>query len=156
MKQWLPLAACAVVVLVGGFLYFNYQDSSVPAYQEPAKEPPGLGVTGVAKDSKDPFDVTITFTDDGFTPGEITIKKGQRVRFLNESATLEPWPAVGVHPTHTLYPEKEPSDCLGSAFDACKPLKKGEFFDFTFYYTGEWRYHDHAHAYDTGVITVTE
>lgn len=154
MKQWLPLAVCALAIAAGGYFYLH--GSSAPAYQEPAKEPPGLPVVGVAKSSKDPFDVTITFGDEGFTPGEISIKKGTRVRFLNKSTKEEPWPASGVHPTHTLYPEKEPTDCLGSSFDSCRPLKTGEFFDFTFYYTGEWRYHDHSHAYYTGVITVSE
>lgn len=144
------------IILIGGgyFFYSRSGGTSTPAYTE-TKESPGLGVTGAAADSTDPYDVTITYTDEGYTPSEISIKKGQRVRFLNQSSS-ETWPASAVHPTHTLYPEKESTNCLGSSFDACKGLKTGEFFDFTFNYAGEWRYHDHVHAYHTGVITVTQ
>ena len=96
----------------------------------------------------------ITYTDDGFSPADISITQGQRVRFLNDSKEST-WPASGVHPTHSLYPEKESSDCLGSSFDACTSLTRGEFYDFTFYYPGTWTFHDHVHAYNTGSITVT-
>ena len=152
MKQLVIIGAVVLAVCAAIFFYMTHKNS-VPAYQEP-KEAPGMALVGMAKDSTDPFDVEITFNDEGFAPTEVTIKKGQRVRFINKSSTAQPWPASGVHPTHTLYPEKEPTDCLGSSFDACRPLKLGEFFDFTFNYAGEWRYHDHTHAYYTGVITV--
>ena len=124
------------------------------SYTPPAAEPAGHGVVGNAKLDTDPYDVLITYTDDGFSPADISITQGQRVRFLNDSR--EPtWPASGVHPTHSLYPEKESSDCLGSSFDACTSLTRGEFYDFTFYYPGTWTFHDHVHAYNTGSITVT-
>ncbi len=152
MKIWIPVGI--VVLLAAGVGIYTLTRPSAPAYQAPPQEAPGLGVTGIASSSTDAFDVTITYSNDGFAPEEVTIKKGQRVRFINNS-TQNVWPASGVHPTHTLYPEKEPTDCLGSSFDACRELKPGEFFDFTFNYVGEWRYHDHIHAYDTGVITVT-
>ena len=116
---------------------------------------PGGGVVGVAKTDKDPFDVTITYSDAGFSPKDLTIKLGQRVRFLNSSSKSF-WPASGVHPTHTLYPEKEASDCLGSAFDACKGIAPGGFFDFTLNYVGTWPFHDHQHAFNSGSITVTQ
>jgi len=152
MKIWLTIAA--VIILLGAVGAYVLNRPAAPAYQPPAKEAPGNGVTGVAISSTDPFDISIVFSDEGFSPNEVTIKKGQRVRFINNS-TQDVWPASGVHPTHTLYPEKESTDCLGSSFDACRALKPGEFFDFTFNYVGEWRYHDHDHAYNTGVITVT-
>jgi hypothetical protein len=116
-------------------------------------EPPGHGVVGTAATDKDPFDVTVTYTNDGYQPRDITIKKGQRVRFLNESNDPT-WPASGVHPTHTLYPEKEPDDCLGSSFDACGDVPRGGFFDFTFYYVGTWTFHDHMHPFHSGSVTV--
>ena len=114
-----------------------------------------MGVVGAAEDDTDPFDIETVFDGEKFTPSELTIKKGTRVRFYNGS-TIGIWPASGVHPTHTLYPEKQSTDCLGSSFDSCGNLNPGDFFDFTFNYTGQWRYHDHSHAYYTGVITVTE
>ena len=109
---------------------------------------------GSAATITDLFDVEIKYTDQGFEPSDITVAQGTRVRFLNNS-NQEIWPASGIHPTHTLYPEKATTDCLGSSFDSCATLKKGEFYDFTFYYIGVWPYHDHLHAYQTGTITVT-
>jgi len=153
MKIWLPIVAVLILIAATGIYFLNRPGA--PAYQPPAKEAPGQGVTGVASSASDPSDVSITSTDNGFAPNEVTIKKGQRVRFINNS-TQNVWPASGVHPTHTLYPEKEATDCLGSSFDSCRELKPGEFFDFTFNYVGEWRYHDHVHAYNTGVVTVVQ
>jgi plastocyanin len=121
----------------------------------PATEPPGHGVTGDAAASDDSYDVSVTYTDDGFDPRDLKVDKGTRVRFLNASGQSSFWPASGVHPTHTLYPEKEPADCLGSSFDACRELAPGEFYDFTFNYVGTWSFHDHLHAYHTGSITVS-
>lgn len=112
-----------------------------------------MGVLGLAASSTDLFDIEITYDGTAYTPEEITIKKGQRVRFINVSSE-ETWPASGIHPTHSLYPEKRESDCLGSSFDSCRPLVKGEFYAFTFNYMGEWRYHDHQHPFHTGVIKV--
>ena len=141
-----------IVCAVGG--YFLWQNSvQAPSYEPTPSELPGKGVVGSSKSDTGQFDITIEYTDDGFKPRDIIIKQGTRVRFLNSSSE-ETWPAVGIHPTHSLYPEKENTDCLGSSFDSCAALKNGEFFDFTFYYTGEWRYHDHIHAYQTGSITV--
>jgi hypothetical protein len=146
---------CAAVVVallaVGLFLYSR--SNGIPAYTPPAQEPPGHPVVGNAALDADAYDVLVTFTDDGFSPQDITVAQGTRVRFLNKSSAAF-WPASGVHPTHTLYPEKESTDCLGSSFDACQDVAPGEFFDFTFYYPGRWPFHDHIRAYNTGSVTV--
>lgn len=99
--------------------------------------------------------VTVTFTKDGYSPKEVTIKKGDTVIFVNEDSK-ETWPASAVHPTHSVYPIKTESDCLGSAFDACRGLKTGESWSFTFTEIGTWRYHDHLNASKTGSVIVTE
>jgi hypothetical protein len=154
MKRALILTAGIFVIgaLAGTYIMLSPSDDF--SYTPPAKEPPGHGVVGNAKLDTDPFDVLITYTDGGFSPADISIAQGQRVRFLDASK-LPTWPASGVHPTHSLYPEKESTDCLGSSFDACTQLTTGEFYDFTFYYPGTWTFHDHIHAYNTGSITVT-
>ena len=140
------LFACAF----GAWNRFGVQ--SIDSYRAPASQPPGRGVVGT-RGGADPYDILIEYTDSGYATTSITIKQGTRVRFLNTSSS-ETWPASGIHPTHTLYPEKEPTDCLGSSFDSCTRLAPGEFFDFTFFYTGTWSFHDHVHGYHTGVITV--
>ena len=153
-KNLLVLTGAAVIIVAALFLSIVLRPHHEFSYTPPAAEPAGRGVVGNTKLDTDPYDVLITYTDDGFSPADISITQGQRVRFLNDSR--EPtWPASGVHPTHSLYPEKESSDCLGSSFDACTSLTRGEFYDFTFYYPGTWTFHDHVHAYNTGSITVT-
>ena len=151
-NTWWWVIVVGIIVSFGWYLFWQ-NNARLPSYTTPPSEPAGAGVVGNATRNTDPFDITITYEDDGFHPSNITIKQGVRVRFLNATNT-EIWPASGVHPTHTLYPEKESTDCVGSSFDSCKELRKGEFFDFTFYYTGTWPFHDHLHPYDTGIITV--
>lgn len=100
--------------------------------------------------------VVISYTEEGYAPANVTIKKGDTVRFVNNATSQETWPASAVHPTHTVYPEKSASDCLGSSFDACRGLKAGESWEFTFNSAGEWRFHDHMHPSQTGTVIVTE
>ena len=131
IDKWIPLMI--VIAIAAGGYYWLMQTGQVPEWlggtTEPSielpSEPPGKGVIGNAKLDNDPFDLTINFTDEGFEQREARIKKGQRVRFLN-SSNQSLWPASGVHPTHTLYPEKEKDDCLGSSFDSCQDLRKNE------------------------------
>lgn len=99
--------------------------------------------------------VTITYTDDGYAPREVTIKKGGTVRWLNESG-VDMWPASAVHPTHSLYPEKSESDCLGSSFDACEEMPPGSAWEFTFREVGDWKFHDHIRPSHTGAVHVTK
>lgn len=156
MKKAYLWAGVIIIVCgaVGGYFFWKQSaPSQIPADTPSASEPPGKGMVGNATANTDPYDVTITYTDNGFSPRDITIKQGQRVRFLNQSSGAF-WPASGIHPTHSLYPEKESTDCLGSSFDACEYVQKGEFFDFTFYYPGTWTFHDHIHAFNTGSVTV--
>ena len=99
---------------------------------------------------------TITYTDAGYNPANVTIKKGETVHWVNNSTSQDTWPASAVHPTHTIYPEKSANDCLGSSFDACKDLKPGESWDFKFNQVGKWNFHDHLHASKFGSVTVSE
>jgi plastocyanin len=100
------------------------------------------------------YDALIAYTDAGYAPTTITIKKGDTVRFINNSHTADSWPASAVHPTHGIYPQKSATDCLGSSFDACRGLKPGESWDFTFNDVGTWRFHDHIHPSKTGSVIV--
>ncbi|MEK7107433.1 MAG: hypothetical protein AAB899_04585, partial [Patescibacteria group bacterium] len=100
-------------------------------------------------------DAVIIYTDDGFAPSSATIKKGQTVRWANNSGS-KVWPASAVHPSHGAYPQKSASDCFGSSFDACRGLAQGESWDFKFDYVGEWKFHNHLNASQKGSVTVAE
>lgn len=103
--------------------------------------------------------VTVAFTDAGYAPASVTIKKGDYVMFKNESS-LETWPATAMHPTHTVYPGSDIQKCgtaeAGKIFDACRGLKNGETWSFQFNNVGKWNYHDHINLGKYGSIEVTE
>jgi len=93
----------------------------------------------------------IRYTDTGFVPASLTVKKGTAVTFRNESVG-EVWPASARHPTHTVYPTS--GGCLGSTFDACRGLRTGEEWTFSFDIAGTWGYHDHLTPRYFGSVTV--
>ncbi|MER3407043.1 MAG: hypothetical protein C4278_01280 [Patescibacteria group bacterium] len=99
----------------------------------------------------------VIITDSGFNPKELTINKGAKVTFVNQSSSAS-WPASDVHPTHRLYPgsgiEKCGTSQQNKIFDACRGLKPGESWSFVFKEVGEWSYHDHLNPSKTGKIIV--
>ena len=101
----------------------------------------------------------VVYSDEGYTPKELTIKKGDRVTFRNESAR-DSWPASAMHPSHTAYPGSSIGKC-GTAeesqiFDACRGLKQGEEWSFVFDEVGTWGYHNHLNSSMFGKIIVQE
>lgn len=102
-------------------------------------------------------DNIIEVTSEGFNPKSLTIKQGDKVTWVNK-ITEDSWPASALHPTHNVYPGSDIEKC-GTAeekniFDACKGLKEGESYGFTFNEKGTWRYHDHLNTKSFGSIIV--
>lgn len=99
----------------------------------------------------------ITYTDEGYTPNLITIKKGETVVWKNES-TDSMWTASAVHPTHRAYPGTDISACetqtLMPMFDACEKIVPGQSWSFTFNNVGTWGYHNHKEASHAGKVVV--
>jgi len=85
----------------------------------------------------------VTYTDSGFSPSIVTIKRGESIKFVNESSEFM-WVASNPHPTHTIYP----------GFDEGKAVGKGGSYTFTFNKTGDWGYHNHVRNIRTGRIVV--
>lgn len=100
-----------------------------------------------------PQQITVIYTNSGFNPFSVTIQQGHIVTWVNES-NRSMWVASAFHPSHTVYPEKKASDCLGSAFDACRGVPAGESWSFTFDSAGSWKYHDHLRIGNTGIVVV--
>ncbi len=90
-------------------------------------------------------DVVVTYTDSGYQPNQVTVKKGTKVTFVNDS-TGSMWTASGVHPTHQLLP----------GFDQLKSVVKGGKYEYTFSKVGTWKYHNHVKPTEGGIVTVTE
>lgn len=87
--------------------------------------------------------IVVNYTDNGFNPSSLEIKKDQTVQFVNQSSDGM-WVASGPHPAHTNYPE----------FDAKKNIPSGEIYEFTFAKVGEWKYHNHVSSGKFGSVTV--
>lgn len=85
----------------------------------------------------------IALTPEGFSPGEVTLKPGDSVKFT--TTTNQPfWPASDFHPTHGIYPE----------FDPQEPIEPDKSWTFQFLKTGRWKFHDHLQPVFRGVVIV--
>ncbi len=89
-------------------------------------------------------DTLVKITDNGFDPGTIIIKAGQRVVWLNETKNYV-WPASDPHPYHTGYP----------GFDPEEPFLNGEVWAFKFDQVGSWGYHNHLKPSERAKVIVT-
>lgn len=85
----------------------------------------------------------VEMTSAGFSPKELTIKKGDIVEFINKDSRKH-WPASGIHPTHLI--------CGG--FDALKGIDTGATYSHTFTESKICPMHDHLIPNLFGKITV--
>ncbi len=135
-----------ILVAVAGILFYVikfgksnvYLDEKDLAYQEPITD---FFDSGQLNEN----DVVVKVTDLGFEPADITVKKGQKVTWVNEFDGYA-WPASDPHPTHTNK----------SGFDAELPMKENQAWSFAFDKAGDWKYHDHLNPTKRGVVRVSE
>jgi plastocyanin len=88
---------------------------------------------------------SVQYTDGGFAPQTITVKKGTTVVFTNRSQGGM-WVASAVHPTHELLP----------GFDQKQSVAATGTYQYTFTLVGTWKYHNHVNPTDTGTVVVTQ
>ena len=148
-----------LVVIVGGIVIAGRKNEPL-ASLTPTPTPTATVVV-VASESPSPSasatptpapaSATITYTDSGYTPAMVTIRKGGTITYKNASSK-EMWPASAKHPTHDVYSES--GGCIGSLFDACARIPVGSTWSFTFNKVGEWGFHDHITPNFFGKITV--
>ena len=86
--------------------------------------------------------VTVTLSDTGFTPKEITVKAGTKVVWTNSSGKAATVDSAD-HPTHRLNTFLN----LGAVFD-------GASVQVAFDKAGTYPYHNHYNSNDTGTVTV--
>lgn len=143
------LALVAVIAyVVSGLLGASH--ATPPASQEVfVPGPPSLEVQAMLEKSKG-FQALVSYTDAGFEPLVVSIKKGETIRFVNNSSE-DLWVA-STSVEGNLYPGE--SDCGTSMLDTCKPLAARAFWEFTFDQTGTWGYMNNLHKDRTGVVTV--
>lgn len=91
--------------------------------------------------------ITVTYSDEGFSPKEVIIARGSTVNFVNKSQ-IPLWVASDPHPEHTNYPE------FDVAYGKDKYPSMGEDYSFTFDKVGTWKYHSHSASGDGGDAVV--
>lgn len=86
---------------------------------------------------------TVSYDNTGFSPRTLSIKKGDTVRFVNNS-NEDMWVASNPHPAH--------SDLAG--FDAGRAYISNEIYTYTFTQQGTWNYHNDIHSSLEGSVVV--
>lgn len=102
---------------------------------------------------------SVIYSADGFSPKNVTVKKGVAVMWTNVSAGgLQV--AADNHPAHAGYDgTARTTHCVEGAptsFDQCVTGAAGSQWSFTFNKVGVWSYHNHVNAIFGGTVTVTE
>ena len=164
-KVLIAIVVLFVVVLGIFFLFFRIAnvetttevspETVIPEQTTGTSEMEGI----VANETPTPEakEVTITYSNSGFSPSPVNIKVGDTVKFENKSIH-NMWPASAMHPTHVVYSGTSLSehcpDTANTSFDACKGFAPGTSWSFTFTKAGSWGYHDHLNASNFGKIVV--
>src|SRR5688572_6293775 len=86
--------------------------------------------------------VTITYTDNGFTPATVTVSSGATITVTNDSSETVGFKS-DPHPVHTENTELNLDD-----------LGPGQTDTFTVSTVGSWGYHNHLNPDQTGTIVV--
>lgn len=81
------------------------------------------------------FQHLVSYTNGGFEPAELTVKRGETVRFTNNSSS-DLWIAADGTSVQ-IYPRSK-SNCSSSDLDSCNPFSPQDFWEFTFDLAGEW------------------
>ncbi|MBI2410196.1 hypothetical protein HYV30_04155 [Candidatus Kaiserbacteria bacterium] len=134
----------AVIVIAFGIWYLL---TLVPG--EARQTPGATGITGTG--------TTVAYTNDGFSPRNITVPVGTAVTFDNDSGDPM-WVASAMHPTHEAYDGTALSAHCASGYAGPEPFDQcnaGGSYSFTFTKPGTWNYHNHANPADFGSVTVT-
>ncbi|PIZ28231.1 hypothetical protein COY43_01635 [Candidatus Berkelbacteria bacterium CG_4_10_14_0_8_um_filter_35_9_33_8] len=170
MNKTIIAVVIATVVLTGGYFFFKDVDRSTPEVSEPSSQQPiTQSSASEPSTSEQPpqqpqasqapavKENVVTFTNSGYSPSILTVKKDETVTFKNQSSRSM-WPASAMHPTHRAYSntslDEHCPDTTGIAFDACKGFLPSQSWSFTFNQVGTWKYHDHLSSSNTGVIVV--
>lgn len=136
----------AIVVLVGviTFLFTSQQTTAPDSSDNQAKTPTGSSERDNEVAPNPSERMMITYTDNGFEPSEITVKKGSVVTIKNSSSKNVQFSSDD-HPAHRDNTEMN-----------LETLSPGESGSYTATTVGTWGYHDHIDESKTGTITVTE
>ena len=102
--SYILIGIVIAVVVIGGVLMFQSNNNGqMPSLSEEENMTPPLGEQVQSSP-------VVTYTDEGYSPKELTVKKGDIVTFANMSS-MPMWTASAMHPTHTVYPGTDIKNC---------------------------------------------
>src|SRR3989344_9240812 len=108
-----------IVVIVVGWFLLKGNTTQIPPVTESTVETTASTTTVTVTPLPE---VSISYTDTGFSPSSVTVPLGTRVNFVNQSSG-KMWVASAMHPTHVIYSGTSLSqhcpDTTNSAFDEC-------------------------------------
>lgn len=157
LGKQLGLLAAIIIVLALVLTLFGawpHQQPANPVQSSktlPAPTPPTQQQLQQLQNSPATFQYLVSYTDKGFQPDTLAVKKGQTVRFTNNSSA-QLWVASIGEGAYQIYPGT--SSCGASAFDSCQALQAGDFWEFTFTQSGTWDFQNNLDKNETGTVTV--
>lgn len=122
-----------VIVIAGGLFWLLRRDGTVNT---------GANSTTDSSSSSSSQAVTITYSDDGFSPSSVTVTAGSTVTIRNTSSHGMQFDS-DPHPVHTNNPELN----VGT-------VAAGQSMTFTPDIKGTFGYHNHLNASQKGTIVV--
>lgn len=140
-----------LVVVIGGLAGWYVLNQDVPLMENLTGDtatPSAMPLQGTPTEDQAMLpegSATVLYSESGFSPAVVRIKKGTAVTFKNQGAG-NMWVASDMHPTHQLLP----------GFDALKSTGNGGEYTYTFSDIGTWTYHNHVNPTDTGTVVVTQ
>lgn len=135
-------------LIVALILSFSLALSACEKNEETSQNQQDTQESSVAQDvgSTQNADVEITFSDEGFSPGEAEIKAGQTLKWTNKSSKAIQV-ASDPHPAHS-----DNRDITGGEFTL--NLQPGESKTIIVAVVGSWEYHDHLNPAVKGKVIV--
>src|SRR3989344_3429171 len=91
------IIAVVIVVILGGWFLLKGYPAVAPTTTETASPADTTTTTATTQSG-----VTVTYTDQGFSPASVAVPLGTSVTFINQSSG-NMWVASAMHPTHTAY-----------------------------------------------------
>lgn len=150
------LIGVLVVVAVAVGIYFYIATSGTPVAAVPKKMLPSDWPAPTPEEkaqlaTSKGAQVLVSYTERGFEPVKVTIKKGDTIRFANNSSG-DLWVSAGGS-VGSVYPGTG-KECGQSAFDSCRILRPLHFWEFTFDIAGTWGYKNVSDTAMMGVVIV--
>jgi len=148
------ISIIVIVVIIVGFVYFFFAPKNADENTDTTDSPVNIvdfeaTPTDGGENNTENGGIlvaqifTISYTDEGYSPKNITINIGDVVDFENNSSHSF-WTASDVHPTHELLP----------GFDSLRAYKPDEVYSYTFKQSGTWTYHNHLDPSQIGTVVV--